>query len=60
MTLSGEITATNYVSMLDLPLDEPTRAARIYHDMTAVQVQKAYKKWLRPGDMVQVIQGPPL
>jgi zinc protease len=48
------------LSMLDLPLDEPARAARVYHDMTAAQVQDAYKKWLRPGDMVQVIQGPPL
>jgi zinc protease len=48
------------LSMMDLPLDEPARAARVYHDMTAAQVQAAYKKWLRPGDMVQVTQGPPL
>jgi zinc protease len=46
------------LSMLKLPLDEPARAARMYHDMTAAQVQAAYKKWLRPGDMVQVTQGP--
>jgi zinc protease len=48
------------LSMLDLPLDEPARAARVYHDMTAAQVKDAYKKWLRPRDMVQVVQGPPL
>jgi len=48
------------LSMLDLPLDEPARAARQYHDMTAAQVQAAYKKWLRPGDMIQVTEGPPL
>ena len=48
------------LSMLDLPLDEPTQAAQKYHDMTAAQVQSAYKKWLRPGDMAQITQGPPL
>ena len=47
------------LSTLNLPLDEPWRAARIYHDMTAAQVQAAYKKWLRPDDMVQIVQGPP-
>ena len=48
------------LSRLDLPLDEPALAARQYYDMTAKQVQSAYKKWLRPGDMVQITQGPPL
>lgn len=46
-------------SLKKLPLDESDRAARKYHDMTAVQVQHAYKKWLRPGDMVQITEGPP-
>lgn len=48
------------LSMLDLPLDEPARAARQYHDMTAEDVQNAYKKWLRPQDMAQVTEGPPV
>jgi zinc protease len=48
------------LSMLDLPLDEPARAARLYHDMTAEDVQDAYKKWLRPQDMAQVTEGPPV
>ena len=41
-----------------LPLDEPTVAARRYVDLTAEQVKSAYIKWLRPGDLVQVIEGP--
>jgi zinc protease len=42
----------------DLPLDEPTLAARKYMGLTAEQVKNAFAKWLRPGDFVQVIQGP--
>ncbi|HKJ22970.1 MAG TPA: pitrilysin family protein, partial [Gammaproteobacteria bacterium] len=45
-------------SSLDLPLDEPTRAARHYVKLNAKQVNAAYAKWLRPGDLVQVTQGP--
>jgi zinc protease len=37
---------------LDLPLDEPTRAARRYVKLTAADVQAAYKKYLRPADFV--------
>jgi zinc protease len=48
------------LATIGLPLDESTRAARHYLDMTAKQVQAAYKKWLRPGDMIEVIEGPPL
>jgi zinc protease len=48
------------LSTLHLPLDEPARAARKYHGLTAKQVQAAYKKWLRPGDMIQITEGPPL
>ncbi|MGH8149107.1 MAG: M16 family metallopeptidase [Steroidobacteraceae bacterium] len=43
---------------LGLPLDEPTRAARRYIALTAAQVQAAFKKWMRPGDMVRVSEGP--
>jgi zinc protease len=45
-------------SMLDLPLDEPVRAARIYVKLDAQDVQNAFVKWLRPDDLVQVTQGP--
>ncbi len=44
---------------LDLPLDEPTRAARRYIDLTAAEVQAAFAKWMRPSDMVRVSEGPP-
>jgi zinc protease len=43
---------------LDLPLDEPTRAAQRYIDLTPAEVQKAFAKWLRPDDLVRVTQGP--
>jgi zinc protease len=42
----------------DLPLDEPTLAAKKYADMTAAAVQAAFAKWIRPGDLVQITQGP--
>jgi zinc protease len=45
-------------SMLDLPLDEPVHAARIYVQLDAQDVQNAFVKWLRPDDLVQVTQGP--
>jgi zinc protease len=43
----------------DLPLDESTRAARRYLNLTAEEVRAAYAAWLRPGDLVQVVEGPP-
>jgi len=45
-------------SALGLPLDEPVRAGRIYLKLTASDVQSAFKKWLRPENLVQVVQGP--
>ena len=42
----------------DLPRDEPMRAAHRYVKMTAPQVQAAYAKYIRPKDLVQVVQGP--
>ncbi|HUL13454.1 MAG TPA: pitrilysin family protein [Methylococcaceae bacterium] len=42
----------------DLPLDEPTRAARRYDDLTAQQVEAAFAKWVRPEDLIQVTEGP--
>jgi zinc protease len=45
-------------SVLNLPLDEPTRAAHIYVKLSARDVKAAYAKWLRPEDLVEVVQGP--
>jgi zinc protease len=44
---------------LDLPLDEPTIAARRYVELGGTDVQAAFAKWMRPNDMVRVTQGPP-
>lgn len=43
---------------LGLPLDEPSNAARHYISMTPAQIQAAFKKWIRPDDLVRVSQGP--
>jgi zinc protease len=43
---------------LDLPLDEPTLAARQYIKLSAADIQAAFAKWIRPKDMVQVTRGP--
>jgi zinc protease len=44
---------------LELPLDEPTIAARRYVELGGDEVQAAFAKWMRPDDMVRVTQGPP-
>ena len=43
---------------VDLPLDEPFRAAQRYFNMTADEVRTAFAKWIRPNDFVQVVRGP--
>lgn len=45
-------------SLMGLPLDEPVRAAEHYKTISAEQVRAAFAKWIRPGDLVQVVQGP--
>jgi zinc protease len=45
-------------SELDLPLDEPVRAAHRYLELQAAGVRAAFNKWIRPEDFVQVSQGP--
>jgi zinc protease len=45
-------------AQMDLPLDEPSRAAHRYLDLTAAQVRAAFQKWLRPDGFVEVIRGP--
>ncbi len=43
---------------LGLPLDEPARAGARYLALGADEVRAAFAKWLRPGDLVRVSQGP--
>lgn len=45
-------------AVMDLPLDEPTAAARHYVALGAAEVQAAFAKWVRPDDLVRVSQGP--
>ncbi|MBV9345470.1 MAG: insulinase family protein, partial [Gammaproteobacteria bacterium] len=44
---------------LDLPLDEPTHAAQRFIGLDSSAVQDAFRKWLRPQDLVRVSEGPP-
>jgi zinc protease len=44
---------------LNLPLDEPSIAARHYVELDAAAVQSAFRRWLRPADLVRVSEGPP-
>ena len=46
------------LSVLGLPVNEPALAAKRYAEMTAEQVQTAFKKRLRPDDFVQIVRGP--
>ncbi len=43
---------------LGMPLDTPSVAAKHYFDATAAQVQAAFKTWLRPDDLAEVVKGP--
>jgi zinc protease len=45
--------------ILDLPLDEPIRAARHYESLTAEAVQSAFARWVTPRNWVRITQGPP-
>jgi zinc protease len=40
------------------PLNEPMVAAKHYLDLTATEVQDAFKKYVKPADLVQIVQGP--
>jgi zinc protease len=42
----------------NLPLDEPTQAAQHFIALTPADVQNAFRKWVRPDDLVRVTQGP--
>jgi len=43
---------------LGLGLDEPTTAAQRYIALEAAAVQSAFRKWLRPQELVRVSEGP--
>jgi len=43
---------------LGLALDEPTTAAHRYIELGPVDVQNAFRKWMRPDDLVRVSEGP--
>ncbi|RJS91073.1 pitrilysin family protein [Salinisphaera sp. Q1T1-3] len=43
---------------LGQPLDEPYRAAKAYQAIGADEIQSVFKKWIRPDDLVRVVQGP--
>ncbi|MGC9953063.1 MAG: pitrilysin family protein [Rhizomicrobium sp.] len=43
---------------LDLPLDEPTLAAKRYIELGPADIETAFAKWMRPDDLVRVTQGP--
>jgi zinc protease len=45
-------------ALIELPLDEPVRAARRYFAMNAAEVRAAFAKWIHPDDFVQVVRGP--
>ena len=45
-------------SELDLPLDEPRIAAQHYIELDGAAVQAAFRKWLRPADLVRISEGP--
>jgi zinc protease len=45
-------------SEIGLPLNEPILAGQRYLMLTAQQVEAAFARWLRPPDLVQVVQGP--
>jgi len=55
---SGIALGLLHLSQMDLPLDEPLRAANKYQEITAPQVRSAFSRWIRPEGFVQVTSGP--
>jgi zinc protease len=53
--IAGELLA---LSLADLPLDEPLRAAKNYLDTSAPQVREAFTRWIRPDGFAQITLGP--
>ncbi len=57
-SLSG--IAAQYLGLeeLGLPLDNADRAAQVYYKATGADVQAAFRKWIRPDDLAQIVKGP--
>ncbi|OUJ16122.1 peptidase M16 [Acetobacter sp. DsW_063] len=47
-----------HLTQLGLPLNTPDIAARKYYDATAADVQAAFRKWVRPADLAEIVKGP--
>lgn len=47
-----------YYTQHNLPLDQDTIAATRVSALSAADVQRALAKWLRPGELVEVVRGP--
>jgi zinc protease len=45
-------------SINELPLDEPTLAAKKYLQLNAEDIKNAFNKWVHAADFVQVTEGP--
>jgi len=48
----------NELRDLNLPLNEPEIAASHYASLNANDVRNAFRKWMRPKDLVRISQGP--
>ncbi|WP_029606079.1 M16 family metallopeptidase [Kozakia baliensis] len=57
---SFDALAGQYLELINLglPLNEPDERAKAIYGMTPEAVQAAYQKWIRPGDLAQVVRGP--
>ncbi|HYZ21081.1 MAG TPA: insulinase family protein [Rhodopila sp.] len=47
-----------HLAALGLPLESPEEAARHHLPITASEIQEAFARWIRPNDMVHVVQAP--
>ena len=48
-----------HFSDLGLPLDQNDIAARAYYTLDAAAIRDAFRKWMRPADLAEIIKGPP-
>jgi zinc protease len=48
----------NHMRDLNLPLNEPNVAAARYASLNSKDVQSAFRKWIRPENLVRVSEGP--
>jgi zinc protease len=45
-------------AVIGLPLNEPVIAAKKYEALTAAQVEAAFRKYIHPANLVQIVRGP--